>query len=171
MAITGPWYITRAALEDYGRLTGTATPSREALEREIATAHFVRQQESGAELWRGGKPLRLRFIVALDPGVGGDAPQLVRVEGDHAGRNPPRARKVRVWDGERQVQLEVTAEVHSPGPERRIAYHLTDGQWFEGYRGRARPDHVERWQIVRNTPAWVRLVRGQPPRAGGRGQR
>lgn len=172
MAITGPWYITRRALEDYGRLTGRGgPPPREELEGEIARAHFVRRDDGGTEIWRGGKPLRLRFILRVAAGVGGDAPQLVRVEGDHRGRNPPRARQIGIWDGERQVLLEVTDEVHSSGPDRRVAYRLSDGQWYDGARGRMRPDHVESGRYLANTPNWVRALRGQPPRAGGRGQR
>lgn len=172
MAITGPWYITRAALEDFGRLTGRgALPPREELEAEIAKAHFVKQNNDGSEVWRGGKPLRLRFIVRLGVGVGGSAPQLVRVEGDHAGRSAPRSRRVSLWDGEQQVELEVTDEVHELGSERRVAYRLADGQWFCGFRGRSRPDHFERGQYTHNVPDWVRRQRGQTPRRGGANQR
>jgi hypothetical protein len=48
MAITGPWFITRSALEDYGRLTGGRQAPRSELEREIATAHFVKTNDDGS---------------------------------------------------------------------------------------------------------------------------
>lgn len=167
MVIDGPWFITRAALEDYGRLTGSGTaPPRSELEAEIARAHFVRHNDDGSEVWRGGKPLRLRFIVRFANGVGGSAPQLVRVEGDHAARSPPRARLIRIWDGEQHVDLDVTDEVHETGPQRRVAYRLADGQWYTGFRGRARPDHFDRGQYTTNAPEWVRLQRGQKLRRG-----
>lgn len=175
MTIRGPWFITRSALEDYGRLVGRRGPPdealREALEQEIASAHFVRLQDSGAELWRGGKPRRLRFVVTTTPGVGGDAPQLVRVEGDHAGRQHVvvRSRTVRLWDGENYRDFEVTDEVNESGGARRVAYRLTSGQWVTAVRGRLRPDHVEGLQEgLANTPSWVRAQRGAAPRRGGR---
>lgn len=169
MSISGPWFITRAALDDYGRLTGRgAAPPRSELEAEIARAHYVKQNADGSEVWRGAKPLRLRFIVRVGGGGGGNAPQLVRVEGDHAGRSAPRSRIVSLWDGEQQVELEVIDEVHEVGAYRRVAYRLADGQWFSGFRGRARPDHFERGQYTRNAPEWVRHQRGQKPRRGGR---
>jgi hypothetical protein len=169
MSITGPWFITRAALEDYARLTGRSSPPpRSELEAEATRAHFVRRNNDGSEVWRGGKPLRLRFIVRFEPGVGGDAPQLVRVEGDHAGRSAPRSRLVRIWDGELDIDLEVTDEVNETGQLRRVAYRLADGQWYSGSRGRARPNHFEHGQYTSNTPEWVRLQRGQRPRRGGR---
>jgi hypothetical protein len=172
MSIQGPWFITRAALDDYSRLVGSAAPAPRAdLEAQIASAHYVKTQGDGSEVWRGGKPLRLRFIVRISTGVGGDAPQLVRVEGDHAGRAAPRARRVSLWDGEMQVELDVTQEVLDPGPQRRIAYRLADGMWFTGFRSRARPDAVDRGMYTGNPPDWVREQRGQRPRRGGRGGR
>jgi hypothetical protein len=168
MTISGPWFITRAALDDFGRITATASPSREALEGEIARAHFVKLRSDGCEIWRGGKPLRLRLIVRMSVGVGGTAPQLVRVEADHAARSAPRARRLRIWDGEMHVDLDVVDEVNEIGPLRRVAYRIADGRWFTGFRSRARPDAMERGQYTSNTPEWVRLQRGQKPRRGGR---
>lgn len=168
MPIEGSWYLTRAALEDYARLVGKTGVDlevlRSALLQEIGRAHFVRRQDSGAELWRGGKPLRLRFIVSTLEGVGGGAPQLVRVEGDHVGRESHRSRRVSLWDGKALQVLEVTDEVMDPGPERRVAYRLVSGEWLDGVRGRARPDHVERQRVLRNVPDWVRALRGQKQR-------
>jgi hypothetical protein len=177
VAIEGSWFITRAALEDYARLTGkvVADPDlvRPALLAEISRAHFVKQQDSGAELWRGGKPLRLRFIVVTEAGVGGGAPQLVRVEGDHRGRSvsAPRSRRVRVWDGATTRELEITDEIHDPSPERRVAYRLATGQWVTGQRGRTRPDEVRDLTPPRqNVPDWVQQLRGSRERRGGRGR-
>jgi hypothetical protein len=169
VTIRGPWFISRAALEDYGRLTGRgAAPPRSELEAEIERAHFVRHNDDGSEVWRGGKPLRLRFIVRLARGVGGDAPQLVRVEGDHAGRGlqTPRVRTIRVWDGASYQELAVTDEVNETGVARRVAYRLSSGDWVTGTRGRTRPDHVEALKTIRNVPDWVRLQRGQTLRRG-----
>lgn len=175
MPIKGPWFITRAALEDFARLTGearAAPDSRSELDTQIASAHFVRLNDDGSEVWRGGKPLRLRFIVRTGAGVGGDAPQLVRVEGDHAGRAAPRARAVTLWDGAQTQTFQVTDEVHDPGPQRRVAYRQADGTWVVGERGRTRPDHVVIYpdSPLKNAPGWVREQRGQKPRRGGKNQ-
>lgn len=172
MTIQGPWFITRSALEDYGRLLGRRdAPPRAELEAEIIRAHFVKRQGDGSEVWRGSKPLRLRFIVRVGQGVGGDAPQLVRVEGDHSLRElvTARSRPVRLWDGENYRDFEVTDEVNESGGARRVAYRLTCGQWVTAVRGRLRPDHVEGLQEgLANTPSWVRAQRGAAPRRGGR---
>lgn len=176
MPIEGPWFITRAALEDYARLRGKsqadALELRPALMEEIARAHYVKQLADGSELWRGGKPLRLRFSVRTGAGVGGAAPQLVRVEGDHRGRtlNASRARSVRVWDGATTHELEVTDEVLDPSPERRVAYRLATGHWVTGTRGRTRPDEVRDLSPPRQqVPDWVQLLRGaERPRRRGR---
>jgi len=171
MPIDGPWFITRAALEDYARLTGRrAAPPRDELEQEIARAHFVKLLRSGAELWRGEKPLRLRFVVSTGRGVGGGAPQLVRIEGDHTERTTPRARRVRLWDGVGSVTIDVVDEVQEQGPERRVAYRLADGTWYAGYRGHARPDHVERGAHQVNRPDWVSEQRNRRRRRGEQGR-
>ena len=169
MAITGPWFITRAALEDFGRLTGREgrLPNRRELEAVIATAHFVKVQNDGTEVWRGGKPLRLRFIVRTGAGVGGDAPQLVRVEGASAERAPRRARRIRVWSNGQHVELDVTGEVTDPGPERRVAYRLANGYWCHGVRGRSRPDEVlDLTAPLAAPPEWTRALLGQRSRRG-----
>lgn len=166
--IDGPWFITRAALEDFARLTGRATAPRAELEQQIAGAHLVRLQRDGSELWRGKKPLRLRFFVRTGAGAGGDAPQLVRVEADHAGRSQQRARQLVVWDGSASRELSITDEVYEPDEPRRVAYRLASGQWLTGYRGRARPNHVTDLTQLQNTPDWVRTLREQRPRRGGR---
>ena len=171
MPIEGPWFITRAALEDFGRLTGREgrLPDRRELERAIEGAHFVKLQDNGAEIWRGKKPLRLRFIVRMGVGGGGDAPQLVRVEGASGERAPKRARRIRVWTGREYVDLDVTGEVRDPGPERRIAYRLASGGWCSGVRGQSRPDEVLELTLpsVRQ-PDWTRYLLGKGARRGKR---
>lgn len=158
--IEGPWFITRSALEDFQRCAPGAV-----LRDEIARAHFVKLQNDGSEVWRGGKPLRLRFIVRTDPGAGGDAPQLVRIEADHATRASVRARTVRIWDGSASRELLVCDEVHDSGPARRVAYRLASGHWLSGIRGRTRPDEVrELGPPLQSVPEWVRELRGQRSR-------
>lgn len=165
--IVGPWFITRAALEDFARLTGG---SRDDLQQQIAAAHFVKCRDDGSEVWRGGKPLRLRFILRLGAAVGGDAPQLVRVEGDHAGRSAQRSRQVRLWTGTETITLDVVDEVLDPSPRRLVAYRLANGQWFSAFRSRARPDQVDAGRYGRATPSWVRELRGQRLRRAGKGR-
>ena len=96
--------------------------------------------------------------------MGGSAPQLVRVEGDHAERTAPRARTVRLWDGTRIVSLEVVDQVLEQGGERRVAYRLPDGTWYTGLRGPARPDHVTGGERRVNRPDWVSVQRQGPRR-------
>lgn len=87
----GPWYITRSAVDDFLRITrGTVAVSdrvweaaEDALMALAAKAHYVRDQESGAQLWRGGLPLRLRYIVSTAERAEGGLPQLVRVEASY----------------------------------------------------------------------------------------
>jgi hypothetical protein len=59
-----------------------------ALITESERAHFVKRLATGAELWRGPSPLRLRFIVG--PGRGAK-PALVTVEASHDGTRSKRA--------------------------------------------------------------------------------
>ena len=87
MTITGAWYITLRAVEDYLRLTGrdpdpddeTWESAEEELRELAAESHYVKRLDSGAEVWRGRRPLRLMFHVVTAPRPEGDAPQLVRV--------------------------------------------------------------------------------------------
>lgn len=78
----GRWFITPHAVRRYiERCPGARQISyEEALERLISaseTAHFVKARRNpGEELWRGGKPDRLRFVIAR---VHGGLPQLVTV--------------------------------------------------------------------------------------------
>lgn len=163
--IQGPWFVTRAALDDFARLTGESRP---ALDQQIAAAHFVKRSESGAEIWRGPKPLRLRFIVRTEPGPGGDAPQLVRIEGASAQRAAQRIRQVRIWTGVEYQSLSITGECVDPGLLRRVAYRLASGLWVTGERGRARPDHVQNLSApLRNAPGWVRELLDLRSRRGG----
>lgn len=79
---TGPWWITPHAVRRYiqrcpgaRRLTYDQALGR--LIDEAGRAHLVKaRRNAGEELWRGGKPHRLRFVVAR--GNSG-LPQLVTV--------------------------------------------------------------------------------------------
>lgn len=165
------WYVTMRAVEDYLRLTGRdpqtddetwETANRE-LEGLVAEAHYVKTLDTGAEVWRGKRPLRLTFHVTIGQREEGDAPQLVRVLGEsrQATVNAPKARRVTVWDGAASRTLTVTQEVIEQGPERRVAYRLATGSWLSGYRGRTRPDHVERLTETASPPEWVLRQRGK----------
>ena len=90
-----PWYITATAVRDYLSITRQPTvddgPIFDAAEAElieqaiaIVKAGKVPQQfDSGALQFRGGRPLRLRYIVTPAPRKEGDLPQLVRVKPSH----------------------------------------------------------------------------------------
>lgn len=77
----GRWFVTPHAVRRYiervpGRREWTYGQARDEIVRESRHAHFVRCQVNGLELWRAGKPLRTRFLVAR--GFAG-LPQLVTV--------------------------------------------------------------------------------------------
>lgn len=77
----GRWFITPHAVMQYRvRVSGKEETSFERARAELmalsARAHFVRRLDSGAELWRAPKPLRLRFVVAR---AFAGLPQLVTV--------------------------------------------------------------------------------------------
>lgn len=68
----GRWFITPHAVTRFRERTawdGNYVSARKELEKESQDAHFVKSLDSGAELWRGPKPRRLRFLVG--PGEGG----------------------------------------------------------------------------------------------------
>lgn len=78
----GRWFITPHAVRRYIERCPGARPltyeqALARLIRESEKAHMVKARRNpGEELWRGGKPHRLRFVVAR--GNGG-MPQLVTV--------------------------------------------------------------------------------------------
>lgn len=81
----GRWFITPHAVERFRDRAGWQRAS--AYEDVLATlidesrgAHFVKRLETGAELWRGPKPRRLRFIVGHGDG---NLPALVTVLRSH----------------------------------------------------------------------------------------
>lgn len=80
----GRFFITPHAVMRYSERVGALTyeAALAALIDETARAHFVKRLATGAELWRGPSPRRLRFIVG--PGRG-EKPALVTVE--RAGRD------------------------------------------------------------------------------------
>lgn len=173
----GPWYITHAALEQYLDLMGRPlllnddqrADAEGELRQQIAEAHFVKEgRASHTEIWRGPPPKRLRFLVRMPARREGDAPQLVRVEGSHDRQQgaPRKSTRATLWDGERNIPIEYTEQVNEAGGHRRVAYRLTDGTWLSAFRGRARPDHVERYRIQPRVPSWVREQRGHRTRRG-----
>lgn len=178
MSITGIWYITHTALEQYLDLTGRPlllsdddqrADAEGELRQQIAEAHYVKEGRAPhTELWRGPPPKRLRFLVRMPARREGDAPQLVRVEGSHAGQQggPRKPTRATLWDGAREFAIEYTDQVNEAGGDRRVAYRLTDGTWLSAFRGRSRPNHVERYRIQTRVPGWVREQRGHRSRRG-----
>jgi hypothetical protein len=78
----GRWFVTPHAVDAYRERTGRRRMSYETALGEIVSdserAHQVKTLRSGAQLWRGPKPRRLRYIVMDDsPGL----PVLVTVLG------------------------------------------------------------------------------------------
>jgi hypothetical protein len=84
--IRGRWYISARAVREYAAIVRRPVEAEEDfLAREgellglIAGAHRQRVQDNGLELWRTGRPLRLRLLVSHEPRPEGPLPQLVRV--------------------------------------------------------------------------------------------
>lgn len=80
------WFVTPHAVGAFQRrASGAGGMSYEqalgAIVNESRVAHKVKDLHSGAELWRGPKPRRLRYIVAPDDTHG--LPVLVTVLGSH----------------------------------------------------------------------------------------
>ena len=87
----GPWYITVRAVRDYlaiqhrpdvteGPIFERATAELIGMATETAgSSREVKLMQSGALLYKGPRPLRLRFVVTPAPRQEGDAPQLVNV--------------------------------------------------------------------------------------------
>ena len=92
MAITGPWYITVRAVQDYLRLQGqpavtegppfdrAAAALSQIAARLVARGPLVGEADSGALVYREGRPRRWRYTVQPAPyDDERTAPQLVRV--------------------------------------------------------------------------------------------
>ena len=83
--VKGPWFMTPHAVERFRNRAGWQRASDyesalAALIDESRGAHFVKTLNTGAELWRGPKPRRLRFIVGAGDGA---LPALVTVLGSY----------------------------------------------------------------------------------------
>lgn len=81
MPAKGRWFITPHAIAQYRSRACPGLGYEDALADLVQasqTAHFVRPAHDGCELWRGGLPLRLRFVVA-PPKSPGKLPVLVTV--------------------------------------------------------------------------------------------
>lgn len=89
--ISGPWYISVRAVQDYLRLSGRPVvedgPEFDRAAKELsaiaiqlaAKGPTVTEQDSGALIYREGRPRRWRYTVQPAPRDEGDQPQLVRV--------------------------------------------------------------------------------------------
>lgn len=93
--IAGRWFITPHAVRRYIERVRPGLDYEQAL-AEITehslTARRVKEIAPGIDLWRGAKPLRLRFRVAADqrrPDGSFGKPQLLTVMGGHDGWRTP----------------------------------------------------------------------------------
>lgn len=98
MPITGPWYISVAAVRELLEIKGldrndegddftAAEQELQAIAQSVVDAKKEGTAlESGAIRYRGPRPLRLRLTVMPAPRREGSLPQLVRVQPDHEGR-------------------------------------------------------------------------------------
>lgn len=98
MTLQGPWYISARAIKEYLALTGRE-PTNEAhfasgedeLAKITSSAHHVRNQDNGLQLWRASNlpdPLgRLRLLVSTARRREGDLPQLVSVLAEIGGES------------------------------------------------------------------------------------
>jgi len=89
--VRGPWYITVRAVRDYlaiqhrpdvmgGPVFERAEDELIAMTTEAASSgRDPKIMQTGALLFKGPRPLRLRFVVVMTPRDEGDAPQLVNV--------------------------------------------------------------------------------------------
>lgn len=89
--ITGPWYVSVRAVQDYLRLSGQPVVSDGAAfdraAKELSTLAVGlsakgptgSEQDSGAMVYREARPRRWRYYVQPAPREEGDRPQLVRV--------------------------------------------------------------------------------------------
>jgi hypothetical protein len=98
------WYIGSAAVRQYLEVTGEPLSFDAATEKVTGICAAVRQKyerqpelkprvlESGASVYRGPPPERLRLVVATDQVAAGRKPQLVNVLPGHSGfrRQPAR---------------------------------------------------------------------------------
>lgn len=81
------WYLSARAVREYAALARLGNPDDEAVfdraESQLGAiaqkAHHLRDQANGLQLWRGGRPLRLRLLVSTAERAEGDLPQLVSV--------------------------------------------------------------------------------------------
>lgn len=81
--VAGRWFITPHAVDRFRERVHWARRFSYAkalgeLINASERAHFVRILDSGKELWRGPKPMKLRLIVAPSA-TPGELPQLVTV--------------------------------------------------------------------------------------------
>lgn len=86
MSPRGRWYISARAVREYAAIVRRPVDTDDDFaDREdelidlCAAAHHQRDQRNGLQLWRTGRPLRLRLLVSPTPRPEGDLPQLVSV--------------------------------------------------------------------------------------------
>lgn len=81
--MTGAWYITPHAVGCYMRIRRYAEDARERALRELTdlapSAHYADSDSQGRQIWRTGRPLRLRWLVSFASRSEGEAPQVIWV--------------------------------------------------------------------------------------------
>lgn len=95
--MTDAWYVGASAVRQYLEVTGEPLSFAQATEKLTGLCAQIRQKyhqkpeltprrlESGAYVYRGPAPERLRFVVAADKVEAGRMPQLVSVLPGHSG--------------------------------------------------------------------------------------
>jgi hypothetical protein len=95
--MTDAWYVGASAVRQYLEVTGEPLSFAQATEKLTGLCAQIRQKydeqpalaprrlESGAYIYRGPSPERLRFVVAADQAEAGRKPQLISVLPGHSG--------------------------------------------------------------------------------------
>lgn len=147
--------ITETALVEYCRITGKplGIPTANELREELKLAKFVKTR-GGAELWRGRRPWRLRFVVFANP----DSMVLANVM--------PRSREYKLSPLARSMQVETDEGVKEffaldvlfeNGFERRVAFKTDEG-WLVGRRGATMEKIIGGLMLHENPPEWVQKM-------------
>lgn len=144
--------ITDTALNDYCRIVGVApgVPSSDKLREEFAMAKFVKRR-GGAELWRGRRPYRLRFVVFPEDRRLVLASVLPKSQHEAP---VPIQRVVKIETETERQEFTAYDVIYEPGFERRVAFKTVHG-WLVGRRGEKLDTVVGTLETWEEPPEWV----------------